>query len=61
MLISVDFPTERNPMERKDHFVTAVPPTPAEVRAAATEWRRRGLFKRLTRADDSRPAGAGSA
>jgi hypothetical protein len=48
-------------MERKQNVVTAVPPTPAEARAASTEWRRVGLFKRLTRTSDPTPPGGGSA
>jgi hypothetical protein len=48
-------------MERKENFATLVPPTPAEVRAASTEWRRRGPIKRLARVIDPGPPRGGSA
>lgn len=48
-------------MEGKQNFATVVPPSPAEVRAASVEWRRRGLIKRLTRVDDPHPPRGGSA
>jgi hypothetical protein len=48
-------------MKREQNVVTAVPPTPAEVRAASTEWRRVGLFRRLARTSDPTASGGGSA
>ncbi len=35
-------------MKRKQ-YVTSVPPTPAELGAAAAGWKRKGLIRRLVR------------
>jgi hypothetical protein len=40
----------QHPEPRTPHF-SAVPPTPAEEAAMSVRWERRGLLRRLTRAN----------